>query len=301
MRYLVTGAAGFIGQALCAFLKGKGHEVIATDNGWRHGMKECVSVDVTQEQEVFSIVKLTRPDAIIHLAAINGTRNFYEKPGLVLEVGLKGALNVVEAAERFQIGALYAASSSEVYQEAEKEADESVSFSCPDPLNPRYSYAVSKMATEMVFLHSKVKHVVVFRPHNVYGPAAGDEHVIPQFIRRARELRPGQPFQVRGDAEQSRAFTYIDDFVRGVGVLLDRGAHGNIYHIGTSDEIRIVDLARKVHALVRPGEEFVPLFGDGVVGGPARRCPDCRKIAGLGWTPEVSLEAGLKKTLEYYT
>jgi len=245
-RYLITGAGGFIGRHLSRSLEADGHEVVKIDNGWRHGDRDdIVSADVTKSEEVLALFRFVEPDVVIHLAAINGTRNFYEKPSLVLEVGLRGILNVVDACEKTGTSALYVASSSEVYQEAEKEADESVPYSCPDPLNPRYSYAVSKMATEMVALNSRIPHVVIFRPHNVYGPEAGEDHVIPQFFRRAEALRPGQPFQVHGDADQSRAFIYVDDFVDGLRVLLQRGVHRSIYHIGTRDEIKIVDLAKR--------------------------------------------------------
>lgn len=300
MRILVTGAAGFIGKHLCRRLRVDGHDVLETDNGWRYGEQGTFPTDVTSFEQVSTTVMLSKPDAVIHLAAINGTKNFYEKPSLVLEVGLKGALSVVEACERHGVEKLFVASSSEVYQAAQEKADEQVPFSCPDPLNPRYSYAVSKMATEMVALHSKVKHVVIFRPHNVYGPAAGMDHVVPQFIERARKLRPGQPFEVRGDAGQTRAFTYIDDFITALSLLLAAGKDREIYHIGTEEEVTIVDLARRVFQLVRPGEEFTPVFGDGVVGGPDRRCPDIRKMAALGWSPKVFLEEGLRKTVEAY-
>lgn len=297
-KYLITGAGGFIGMALSSKLREEGHDVVATDNGWRYGERGCLSVDVTQREAVEHVIRWHRPDIVVHLAAINGTQNFYDKPGLVLEVGLQGILNVVRACEN-EGPRLFVASSSEVYQATEEKADESVPFSCPDPLNPRYSYAVSKMASEMVALHSEVRHVVIFRPHNVYGPNAGDKHVIPQFIERARRHRKGTPFLVQGDAGQTRAFCYIDDFIDGLLRVIQRGHNREIYHIGTEDERTIASVARDV---CRGVCDYVPdlTFGEGAHGGPPRRCPNTAKLRGLGWSQQVAWEDGLLRTIKAY-
>lgn len=298
MKYLITGANGFLGRNLRASLEADGHKVFATDNGWRYGEGDCIPTDVTKWEDVRSAFSMTKPDVCVHMAAINGTKNFYKYPSQVLEVGLEGVLNVTKACE-LQGVKLFVASSAEVYQTTQEKANEQVPFTCPDPLNPRYSYAVSKMATEMVALHSQCQHAVVFRPHNIYGPGAGVDHVIPTFAKQARDLRPGQPFLVRGGAEDTRAFTYIDDFTRGLRVVIDSGENRGIYHIGSEDEITIADLARTILRLV--GRETTELtFGDGVLGGPPRRCPDTSKLKAMGWSHTTSLEDGLLKTLEFY-
>lgn len=299
MKYLITGAAGFIGMALAERLRAQGHEVVSTDNGWRYGNRGTLSVDVTQYEEVKAVMALTKPDGVFHLAAINGTRNFYERPAEVLEVGLLGILNVVRAMEYEGTKKLWVASSSEVYQSVEGKANESVPFSCPDPLNPRYSYAVSKMASEVVAVNSKVEEVYIVRPHNVYGPNCGEQHVIPQFIRRAQGHRKGTPFLVQGDADQSRAFCYIDDFLDGLDRVVGRGRNREIYHIGTEDERSIASIARDVCRGVC-GYDVELTFGEGARGGPPRRCPDTAKLQGLGWSQQVSWEDGLLKTINFF-
>src|SRR5205823_5032798 len=110
-------------------------------------------------------------DAVCHLAFVNGTEYFYSMPELVLEVGVKGIMNVVDACLKNNVGELVLASSSEVYHEpALIPTDESVSMCVPDPLNPRYSYAAGKLISEIVALNygrTRFGRVIVFRPHNV--------------------------------------------------------------------------------------------------------------------------------------
>ena len=300
MKYLITGAAGFIGMAVTSRLRAAGHAVMETDSGWRYGERGSAPLDVRNQEAVKAVIGLMKPDVVMHMAAINGTQNFYENPSLVLEVGLLGAVNVTRACEYAGVDTLVMFSSSEVYQTTEKEkADESVPFSCPDPQNPRYSYAVSKMATEMVGIHSTVKRPLIIRPHNVYGPNCGEKHVIPQFIRRAQQHRAGTPFVVQGDAEQTRAFCYIDDFVDGLLRVTERGEARQIYHIGTEDERTIASIARDVCRGVC-GYEPELEYGAGARGGPPRRCPDTSKLQTLGWSQQVEWEAGLLKTIQWF-
>ena len=123
-------------------------------------------------------------DSVIHLAFINGTNFFYEKPELVLEVGIKGIINLIEVCEENFIKEFFLASSSEVYQNAPSiPTNEKVPLSIPDPHNPRYSYAAGKLMSEIMLLNSSIfERSVIFRPHNIYGPNMGYYHVIPDII-----------------------------------------------------------------------------------------------------------------------
>src|SRR5207302_10410094 len=119
------------------------------------------------------------------------------QPDLVLEVAVKGMLNVLDACVAYGVGNLFVASSSEVYQTpARVPTDETVALSIPDPLNPRYSYAGGKIMSELLTLNygrKKLRRAVIFRPHNVYGPDMGWEHVMPQHTLRMHEqARPSK-------------------------------------------------------------------------------------------------------------
>src|SRR5205823_3221688 len=130
-------------------------------------------------------------------AYVNGTEFFYSKPHLVLEVAVKGMMNVVDACLQIGVRDLVLASSSEVYQTAPVvPTDESAPLSVPDPLNPRYSYGGGKIIAELLAINYGRTHfdrVSIFRPHNCYGPDMGREHVIPQLASRLGEALVAAP------------------------------------------------------------------------------------------------------------
>ena len=131
-------------------------------------------------------------DCVCHLAYINGTEFFYSKPDLVLEVAVKGMVNVLDACVEHGVREFILASSSEVYQTPPLiPTPETVPLSVPDVLNPRYSYGGGKIISELLLINYGRKffdRAMIFRPHNVYGPDMGTEHVIPQFITRMEAL-----------------------------------------------------------------------------------------------------------------
>ena len=312
-RYLVTGGAGFIGSAIVRRLLAEGASVRVLDDYSRGSPRrladlskdiEAVNGDVRNSAAME--LACAGVDSVIHLASVNGTEFFYSKPETVLEVGIKGMLNVIDAMIHNQVSELVVASSSEVYQTPEiVPTAEDAELSIPDPLNPRYSYAGAKIASELLALNYGRKHigrVLIFRPHNVYGPDMGEEHVIPQLTRRLLELADGGPgpvdLPIQGAGNQTRSFVYIDDLVDGVACIIDKGTHMNIYHVGTQDEISIAELALRIGAAC--GIAVRPVPSASPAGGTPRRCPDISKLAGLGYAPRVSLDSGLAKTVAWY-
>ena len=136
-------------------------------------------------------------DEVHHLAFVNGTEFFYSAPELVLDVGVRGMINVIDACRKHGIGNLVLASSSEVYQTPPHiPTAEDAPLVVPDVLNPRYSYGAGKLISEVMAINFGRKYfdrVLIFRPHNVYGPDMGFEHVIPQFALRLKKARAAQP------------------------------------------------------------------------------------------------------------
>lgn len=247
-------------------------------------------------------------DCVIHLAFINGTEFFYKKPELVLDVGVRGMLHVLDACRAHGVRELVLASSSEVYQTPPKvPTDETVPLSIPDVLNPRYSYGGGKLISELLainFGRTGFDRVLIFRPHNVYGPNMGFEHVIPQFILRAKEIISKTPtgsvsFEIQGDGSQTRAFIHIYDCVEGIMKIIEKGKHLNIYHVGNPEEVTIRELAEKIVAHFGRETQIIP--GAQAKGGTPRRCPDIRKLQALGFQPKISLDEGLPDVIEWYT
>src|SRR3954451_24730162 len=313
-RILVTGGSGFIGSALVkALLKG-GNGVRVLDDNSRGALRrladvqkdiEFVAGDIRDAATVEAAVRGV--DEVHHLAFVNGTEFFYSAPELVLDVGVKGMVNVIDACRSEGVGSLVLASSSEVYQTPPHvPTDEQAPLSVPDPTNPRYSYGGGKIISELMAINYGRKffdRVLIFRPHNVYGPDMGFEHVIPQFALRLKRAmvqhKTGKvPFEMHGDGRQTRSFCHVDDLVRGVLVMQDKGAHLGIYHVGTTEEVTICDGARRTAAPA--GREIESVSRPAPAGGTERRCPDIGKLAKLGFRPQVTLAQGLPPTVDWY-
>jgi nucleoside-diphosphate-sugar epimerase len=313
-KYLVTGGTGFIGSALVKGLVRTGALVRSLDNQSRgrndrladvRAEVECVTGDIRDADAVRRAVRGV--DCVCHLAYVNGTEFFYSRPELVLDVAVKGMINVVDACLAEGIGDLVLASSSEVYQTPPVvPTDENVPLVVPDPLNPRYSYGGGKIISELMAVVYGRKHferVRIFRPHNVYGPDMGWEHVIPQFAMRMRDLVHQQPrgpirFPIQGTGRETRSFVYIDDMTDGILRVIVQGEHLNIYHVGTEDEVTIERLAKEIGAYF--GREVQVMPGSLQPGSTVRRCPSIAKVAALGYTPQVSLKEGLRHTVAWY-
>lgn len=312
--YLVTGGTGFIGSALVRRLVQDGHRVRVLDNDSRGSQERLADVAADLEFATADIrdgaavaTAAAGVDSIIHLAFVNGTRFFYEKPELVLDVGVRGMLSVLDACRSENIGELILASSSEAYQTPPTvPTAEDTPLSIPDPLNPRYSYGGGKLICELMAINygrTGFDRVVIFRPHNVYGPQMGWEHVLPEFALRMKKLCAENPtgkisFPIQGSGEETRAFIYIDDFTDGLTKIIEKGEHLNIYHIGTQDERSIAEVAQAVATHYNRDMEIVP--GKSPKGGTPRRCPDITKLRGLGFAPKWNFQAGVEQLVKWY-
>ena len=313
-KAVVTGGGGFIGAYLVRRLVSEGWQVSVVDNLARGRAARLADVmdqidwrqvDVRDTESLADAAR--GAEVIFHLAAVNGTENFYKHPDLVLDVGLRGVLAAVDAAKASGVPDLVVASSAEVYQTPPTvPTNETVPLMLPDSLNPRYSYGGSKIISELIAFNYHRDHfrkVQVFRPHNVYGPDMGWKHVIPQFMVRAlnrlREQPDGPvPFPIQGDGGEMRAFCYVDDIVEGIFQMYLLGEHRNVYHIGNDKMVSISELVGELGAVF--GREFVIEPSAEAKGGTRLRCPDISKIAALGVRPKVGLREGLERTKDWY-
>ncbi len=320
MRYLVTGGAGFIGSALTKRLVADGHEVVVLDDFSRgqmarlHGVHcDIICGDIRDEKYLDRA--MVGADAVIHLAYLQGTQTFYAEPRQVLDVAMRGMLNVLSGCERWGIGELLLVSSSEAYQVASVvPTPETVPCSVPDPLNPRYSYGGGKIACELMAnawqRTGVLDRVIIARPHNIYGPDMGWEHVIPEFCKRMTTLVHADtpapmPFPIQGSGQETRSFCYIDDCVDQLITLLvcapERGTE--IYHVGQMEERTISDVAEAIAAACQREIKIQP--GKLPQGSPPRRLPDTAKLRGLyehagrPWQ-HTPFGTGLVRTVEWY-
>lgn len=314
---LVTGGAGFIGFHLAAALSEQGHEVTICDDFSRGRRDEELDALLRRPNVSLIDCDLTSPDAaagiggefdcVYHLAAVNGTRHFYEMPERVLRVNILALVNVLDAWAEGRWDKLLFASSSEVYAGTARTSGvpiptpEDVPLVLDDLRNPRLSYGASKALGELLIVNyarARGLPYTIVRYHNIYGPRMGDEHVIPQFCERI--LHREDPFAVHGDGE-SRAFCYIADAVRATRLLMESPqADGQTVHIGDpTRETPARDLARLMFDLFdfHPRIESRPA----PAGSVKRRCPDIGRLTELtGFHPETPLEEGLRETFHWY-
>jgi nucleoside-diphosphate-sugar epimerase len=303
--FLVTGGTGFIGSNICELLIKENYKVKIFDNNSRGSIDKIKKIkkkikfikgDIRNSVALNKALKNT--DAVVHLAYVNGTKYFYSKPVLILDIAVKGILNVIEACIKNKVKELYLASSSEVYQTPNKiPTDELESLKIPDIFNPRYSYGGGKILTELMGIHYGKKYfkkLIIFRPHNVYGPNMGKEHVIPEFIGRFKSLNR-QKFRIQGNGNEIRSFIYIQDFIEAFNLILKKGKHLNIYNVGTSEKIKIKDLAYKLSKIFK--KKIILKKTTPAKGGTTIRVPNIKKIKRFGFKPQFSLYKGLRKML----
>lgn len=313
---LVTGGAGFLGSALVRALAWRGERVRVLDNfarpGSRHEMPEAPGVEhvvdtVTDARAV--ALACEGVDTVVHMAAINGTRNFYERPNAVLRVGIEGMLSVVKAVnDDERIKHLVVVSSSEVYQTPPVfPTPEDVPLVVPALDNPRYSYGGGKIASELLARWCVRPHcrVTVVRPHNVYGPAMGYDHVIPELVEQLRKVATtgSGELTLQGTGTERRAFLFVSDFVGAMRAVIDRPKTGpvfDVFNIGSDTETSIRELAQRIVDVtgidvpVRMAQDSAP------AGATNRRLADCRRLKMLGWRARASLDAGLLETANWY-
>jgi len=303
-RFLVTGAAGFLGSHLCDALLAEGNSVVGADNlstgnlaNLRHLESEsrfrfehldiCEPFDVGQVDYVFNFASPASPVDYMRLGIET------------LRVGSAGTLNTLELAKRHGAGYLHA-STSECYGDPEVHPQVESYWGNVNPIGPRSVYDESKRFSEAAVAayrryHSVNTHMV--RIFNTYGPRlqANDGRVISNLMMQA--LR-GEPLTVYGDGSQTRSFCYVSDLIDGI-MLLSKSEEHDPVNIGNPNEWTILDCAREVQALVGSQCEIVfkPLPRDD----PKQRQPDITRAKTLlGWEPKIQLREGLARSLDYF-
>lgn len=310
-RILVTGGSGFIGSAICKKLISD-NEVTVVDNNQRGSLKKLESIkdkihfcelDIRDSQALINSSKDI--DCIIHAAYVNGTEDFYIKPKEIVDIAIKGMMNVLEACKVNNIKELVLLSSSEVYHHANIiPTPETIPLIIPDIKNPRFSYGGGKIASELMLMNyckEDFKKAIIVRPHNVYGVSMGWEHVIPQLITKINLLKneKRKDLEIQGDGSETRAFIHINDFVDGFDIALKKAKHLEIVNIGNDKEIKIIDLVNTIIKLMNFECEIKS--GKLREGSTLRRCPDISKLRSLGFSPNIGLEESLPSIIEWYS
>lgn len=302
MRILVTGGAGFIGSHVADAYVAAGHEVIVIDN-LSSGKKEYVPpaarfvmCDITSETAAEAI-RTFRPEVVNHHAAQINVRASVADPLFDAHVNIVGSIRLLEAARmngtrKF----VFASSGGAGYGEQERFPAEET-----HPIRPVSPYGAAKMSVELYMNYYRAQYGLEYtalRYANVYGPRQdphGEAGVVAIFAER---LLRGQVAMVNGDGEQTRDFVYVGDVVKANMASLTRG-DGKSVNVGTGVETNINAVFRTLRDLAGSRQE--ELHGPGMPGEQRRSClENLMASVELGWYPEVPLEEGLARTLEFF-
>jgi dTDP-glucose 4,6-dehydratase len=304
-RALITGGAGFLGSHLCDLFLSRGHEVICVDNfltGSPENIKHLfgrdgftfIKHDVTNYIYVDGAV-----DYVLHFASPASPIDYLEKPIQTLKVGSLGSHITLGLAKEKHARFLIA-STSEVYGDPLVHPQKEDYWGNVNPVGPRGVYDEAKRFAEAITMAYHRFHGVetrIVRIFNTYGERmrVNDGRVVPAFISQA--LR-NEPLTVFGDGSQTRSFCYVSDLIEGIYRLL-MSDENNPTNIGNPNEMTVLQFAEEIKRLTGTSApiEFRPLPEDD----PKIRRPDITKARNLlQWEPVVALEAGLKRTIDYF-
>ncbi len=304
MRILVTGGAGFLGSYLCERLIEQGHEVLCLDNLFT-GRKDNITHLLQHPRFEFLRWDVTEPfrlevDRIYNLACPASPVHYQHNPVKTIKTNVLGMIHCLGLAKR--VGArLLQASTSEVYGDPEIHPQREDYRGNVNPIGPRACYDEGKRCAETLCYDYQRRHnldIRTVRIFNTYGPRmlANDGRVVSNFIVQALK---NEPITIYGQGEQTRSFCYVDDLIEGILRLMEQNQITQPVNIGNPGEFTIRELAEIILRLTRSSSQIIyrPLPEDD----PQQRRPDIQLAQkSLHWEPKVSLEEGLKKTIQYF-
>ncbi|HTA67231.1 MAG TPA: UDP-glucuronic acid decarboxylase family protein [Bryobacteraceae bacterium] len=305
MRFIMSGAAGFIGSHFCDRLVSEGHHVVGLDNlitGATRNIEHLMASPRFEfrEWDVCRPVEVDGPiDGVLHLASLASPVDYLAYPVETLDVGSAGTRILLEIARHHQARFLLT-STSECYGDPLVHPQVETYWGNVNPVGPRSCYDESKRYAEALTMAYHRIHKVrtnIARIFNTYGPRMqlDDGRVVPAFIDQALG---GKPMTVFGDGSQTRSFCFVRDLVDGLYRLAFSDERFPV-NLGNPQEMTILEFAERIKRLTRTKAplEFKELPQDD----PKRRQPDISKAKRvLGWEPKVGLEDGLRETIEYF-
>ena len=311
MRILVTGGAGFIGSHVCERLLQEGHSVNILDdlnNFYPPAAKEAnlqaiaqegayafYYGDISDEARVAEVFEESRPDAVIHLAARAGVRPSLDQPLLYGKVNVQGTIALLEACRRQGVRKFVFASSSSIYGIANQ-----VPFREDDCVNmPVSPYAATKIAGEKIaytYAHLYGLHVVCLRLFTVYGPRQRPDLAIRKFITM---IGSGQPIPVYGDGSTGRDYTFVGDTVEGIMAALAYDCSYEVFNLGNSHPVRLIDLIRTIEAALGQKAE-IQWLPDQAGDVPITYADISKAQKLLKYCPQTPLRQGIDRFLNWH-
>jgi len=304
MRILITGGAGFIGSHLCERMLEEGHEVFCLDN-FHTGTKANIAHLLDQDQFHLLQRDVTEPlqikvDRIYNLACPASPVQYQNAPIRTLHTSVSGIVQMLELAQK-DGARLLQASTSEVYGDPHVHPQVESYWGNVNPLGPRSCYDEGKRVAEtycQTYARQRQVDVRIARIFNTYGPRMqpNDGRVVSNFVTQALA---DAPLTMYGEGQQTRSFCFISDMIDALPRLMEADVDAMPVNLGNPSEFTIEELARLVLRLTESSSRIIrrSLPPDD----PTRRCPDISRAQQLlRWKPEVSLEDGLQRVIEYF-
>jgi nucleoside-diphosphate-sugar epimerase len=305
LKITVTGGAGFIGSNLCKRLLDAGHSVLCVDNLITGSTR---NVNSLQSHPHFEFLEhdITKPfefeaDAIFHLASPASPVGYMNHPIETILVNSQGTYQMLEQARRQ--GALFLISStSEIYGDPLVHPQTEDYWGNVNSIGPRACYDESKRLGEtmtMEYYRQYRTNVRIVRIFNTYGPNSQihDGRMIPNFVTQALK---NEPLSIYGDGYKTRSICYVSDLVEGLLLaMFHTGTIGEVFNLGNPEEHTVIEYAQKIISLCSSSSSII--YESDRIDDPERRRPDISKAGKiLGWEPEVAIEDGLKRTIEWF-
>lgn len=308
-KILITGGAGFIGSALVRLL--------ARDNSLRErsltvvdkltyagnlarlkeasGKYKFYKVDICDKKRIESVFSRERPDIIINFAAETHVDRSIQDAAPFIETNIKGAQVLLDASRKYKIKKFIQISTDEVYGEIKKGE-----FSETSSLSPNSPYASSKAAADLLikaYMRTYNFPAIIIRPSNNYGPWQYPEKLIPLAILK---IIKKQKVPVYAKGKNVREWLYVEDCVKGIYRIMQRGKIGEIYNLGTSDRKKNIDVVRAILRLLKARNNMIKFVKDRP-GHDIRYSLNSKKVFNqLVWKPEVQFEEGIRLTVNWY-
>lgn len=311
--YLVTGGAGFIGSNFIFHLLEQYPQArivcldaltYAGNLSTLAGVMErenfrFVRGSVTDREAVFALFQEERPEYVVNFAAETHVDRAIESPGVFLETNILGTQNLMDACRQYGVERFHQVSTDEVYGDLPLDRPELL-FTEETPLCASSPYSASKAAADLLvqaYVRTYGLPASISRCSNNYGPYQFPEKLIPLMIANALADRP---LPVYGTGENVRDWLYVADHCKAIDLILHRGRAGQVYNIGGHNEMRNIDIVRRILACLHKSETLITFVKDRA-GHDLRYAIDPSKIhRELGWLPETRFAEGLEKTIDWY-
>jgi len=308
-KIFITGGAGFIGTKLSERLAND-NKLILYDNLWRNSLKnsyihnhpnvQLIQGDILDFENLNEILHEIKPDIVVHLAAIAGVDTVIKYPVKTLKINMIGTYNILEAIKDLKIERFLNFSTSEIFGSYAYKVDDNAQSSLATVGEARWTYSVSKLAGEHLSYAYYKEYgipIVNIRPFNVYGPGQVGEGAIHRFVIRALK---NEDLEIHGDGDQIRSWCYIDDFIEGVILCLEKEeAIGQAFNIGNPKGTTTISMLAKLIKEIS-GSNSKIIYVPKTYVYVELRIPSIDKAKTiLGYNPKIELEEGIKRTIEW--